>query len=72
MEKVTETWVTPPDRPVSTTCRDACLVHIYPTGIAMGTRHLLNREHAVMGRGDCGPSVVRARSPAGRHRGNRR
>ena len=38
MEKVTETWVTSPDRLISTTRRDACLVHIYPTGPGMGAR----------------------------------
>src|SRR5437588_573749 len=41
MEKATETWVTAPDRLVSATRRDACVVHIYPTGPGMGARYPL-------------------------------
>lgn len=54
MEKATETWVTTPDRLVSTTRRDACVVHIYPTGPGMGTRYPLSDSPVVLGRGnDC-------------------
>jgi two-component system cell cycle response regulator len=54
MEKVTETWVTAPRRPISAVSRDACLVHIYPTGAAMGTRYSLGDVPLVLGRGeDC-------------------
>jgi two-component system cell cycle response regulator len=54
MEKVTETWVTTPERPVSITNRNACLVHIYPTGQGMGTRYTLTDKPLVLGRGnDC-------------------
>jgi diguanylate cyclase (GGDEF)-like protein len=54
MEKATETWVTAPDRLVSTTRREACVVHIYPTGAAMGTRYPLGDTPIVLGRGnDC-------------------
>jgi len=54
MEKVTETWVTGSDRLVSTTRRDACLVHIYPTGPGMGARYPLADMPLVLGRGnDC-------------------
>jgi two-component system, cell cycle response regulator len=54
MEKVTETWVTIPERPVSMTNRNACLVHIYPTGLGMGTRYTLADSPVVIGRGgDC-------------------
>jgi diguanylate cyclase (GGDEF)-like protein len=54
MEKATETWVTAPDRLVSTTRRDACVVHIYPTGPGMGTRYALSDTPMVLGRGnDC-------------------
>src|SRR5436190_2186309 len=53
-EKVTETWVTAPERPVSMTNRTACLVHIYPTGPGMGTRYTLSDKPLVVGRGnDC-------------------
>src|ERR1700730_7113359 len=54
MEKVTETWVTAPERPVSITNRSACLVHIYPTGPGMGSRYTLGDLPTVLGRGsDC-------------------
>jgi diguanylate cyclase (GGDEF)-like protein len=54
MEKVTETWVTAPERPVSVSNRDACLVHIYPTGSGMGKRFALTTTPVVIGRGaDC-------------------
>jgi two-component system, cell cycle response regulator len=54
MEKVTETWVSIPERPVSITNRNACLVHIYPTGVGMGSRYALGDQPVVLGRGnDC-------------------
>jgi diguanylate cyclase (GGDEF)-like protein len=54
MEKVTETWVTLPERPVSMSNRNACLIHIYPTGPGMGTRYTLADSPLVVGRGsDC-------------------
>src|ERR1700739_3024958 len=54
MEKVTETWVTAPERPVSVTNRNACLVHIYPAGPGMGLRYTLSDKPLVLGRGnDC-------------------
>src|SRR5437763_92322 len=51
LEKVTETWVTIPERPVSMTNRNACLVHIYPTGPGMGSRYTLAENPVVLGRG---------------------
>jgi diguanylate cyclase (GGDEF)-like protein len=54
MEQTSETWVTAPDRLVSATRRDACVVHIYPTGPGMGTRYALGEAPMVLGRGtDC-------------------
>jgi diguanylate cyclase (GGDEF)-like protein len=54
MEKATETWVTAPDRLISSTRRDACVVHIYPTGHGMGARYALSDTPVVLGRGnDC-------------------
>jgi two-component system cell cycle response regulator len=54
MERTTETWVTPPERPVSTTTRSACLVNIYPVGPGMGARYGLSNTPLVIGRGnDC-------------------
>ncbi|MBM4068109.1 MAG: GGDEF domain-containing protein [Planctomycetes bacterium] len=52
MEKITETWVTAPDRPVSVTNRNACVVHIYPTGMGMGARYTLSDQPLVIGRGN--------------------
>ena len=54
MDKVTtETWVTPIRRPVVGD-RQACLVHIYPTGSNMGRRYSLSDHSLVVGRGeDC-------------------
>jgi diguanylate cyclase (GGDEF)-like protein len=54
IEKVTETWVTAPERLVSVAGRNACLVHIYPTGPLMGTRYTLGETPIVIGRAcDC-------------------
>jgi diguanylate cyclase (GGDEF)-like protein len=54
MERVAETWITAPKRPSSAVTRDACLVHIYPTGPTMGTRYTLGDAALVVGRGeDC-------------------
>src|SRR5437870_5676794 len=54
MDKVTETWVSPPERPVSMTSRSACLVHIYPTGPGMGARYSLGDRPIILGRAsDC-------------------
>jgi diguanylate cyclase (GGDEF)-like protein len=54
MEKTTETWVTAPEKPISSAGRHACLVHIYPTGPGMGTRYELTDKPLVIGRGgDC-------------------
>jgi diguanylate cyclase (GGDEF)-like protein len=52
--KTAETWVTAPQRLVSATGREACVVHIYPTGPGMGTRYALGDTPVVLGRGnDC-------------------
>jgi diguanylate cyclase (GGDEF)-like protein len=50
VERITETWITPPERPVSMTNRAACLVHIYPTGPGMGARYALNDTPIILGR----------------------
>lgn len=51
-EKVTETWITTPKRVYSAVRRDACLVHIYPTGPAMGHRYAVGDKPLLVGRGD--------------------
>src|SRR5262245_5135069 len=54
MDRVSETWVTSPKRPVSKSSKQACLVHIYPTGLNIGTRYALGDHALVLGRGeDC-------------------
>lgn len=53
-ERVTETWVTSRQRPMSMANRNACLIHIYPTGPGMGTRYTLGDIPVILGRGsDC-------------------
>jgi diguanylate cyclase (GGDEF)-like protein len=49
-----ETLLAVPTPPVSVTNRQACLVHIYPTGPGMGTRYTLADSRVVLGRdSDC-------------------
>lgn len=52
VEKVTETWITTPKKLFSAATREACLVHIYPTGPTMGCRYPLSDRPLVLGRGD--------------------
>ena len=53
-EKFTETWVTSPMPMLTAGHLEACLVHIYPRGPAMGKRYALGKEPWVIGRGeDC-------------------
>ncbi len=53
-ERVTDTWVTAPRRPIAKTGLKACLVHIYPTNSNMGQRYPLTDTPVVLGRGeDC-------------------
>lgn len=48
-----DTIFQPARRPLSVK-RDACLVHIYPTGPLMGIRHVLGDQPVIIGRGeDC-------------------
>src|SRR4051812_9824933 len=54
-------------RPLSRTCTDACLVHIYPTGTEMGTRHLLHKARIVLGRSDDCDITVHDHSVSRRH-----
>ena len=53
-EKIAETWVTAPAPMISGGHLEACLVHIYPRGPAMGKRYALGKAPWVLGRGeDC-------------------
>src|SRR5262245_52941175 len=54
MEKLVDTVVQRFDKPPLSTQKDACLVHIYPTGPWMGMRHALASQPLIVGRGeDC-------------------
>lgn len=66
MELVSDTWVTAPKR-IEKSLRDACLVHIYPTGQAMGNRHALNGAPVVIGRGDDCELQIDEQSVSRRH-----
>lgn len=51
VEKITDTWISTPKKLFSA-AREACLVHIYPTGPTMGCRYPLSDQTVVIGRGD--------------------
>ncbi len=54
LDKPMDTWIAAPCRPVSATNRNACLVHIYPTGPNMGMRYALGERPLSVGRAsDC-------------------
>jgi diguanylate cyclase (GGDEF)-like protein len=65
-EKVLETWLTLP-KPPSAGSREACLVHIYPTGTTMGRRYPLGVDPLLMGRGDESDIRVPDNSVSRRH-----
>src|SRR5437763_7972954 len=52
VEKITETWLTTPKKLYSASKREACLVHIHPTGPTMGCRYPLAERSLVIGRGE--------------------
>ena len=69
MEKVSETWVTVPSRAsvLAVTGREACLVHIYPTGPGMGARYALGDAPVVLGRGNDTDIRIHDNSVSRRH-----
>src|SRR5262245_7768022 len=50
LDPMPDTWVTVPDRPITTTGRRACLVHIYPPGPGLGSCHTLDGQPVLIGR----------------------
>ena len=59
MEKLVDTVIQHVDKPPAVYAREACLVHIYPTGPWMGTRHPLGDKPLIVGRGeDCDIRVL--------------
>ena len=67
MEQIVDTWVTMPRRLVSSTNREACLVHIYPTGLAMGARYKLSDKPLTIGRGEESDIRVQEHTVSRRH-----
>jgi diguanylate cyclase (GGDEF)-like protein len=67
MESVSETWVTVPERVLSVAGREACLVHIYPTGPGMGARYPLGDVPVVIGRGNESDIRINDHSVSRRH-----
>jgi diguanylate cyclase (GGDEF)-like protein len=65
-EKVLDTWLTSP-KPPHTGSREACLVHIYPTGPSIGRRYLLGVESLLLGRGDESDIRIHDNSVSRRH-----
>jgi diguanylate cyclase (GGDEF)-like protein len=66
-DKVSETWITSPKRLLSAAARDACLVHIYPTGPSMGCRYPLRDRQLVLGRCDESDIKLQDHSVSRRH-----
>jgi diguanylate cyclase (GGDEF)-like protein len=66
METGSETWVTVPG-PVPVAGREACLVHIYPTGPGMGARYPLGDTPLVIGRGTESDIRINDNSVSRRH-----
>ena len=66
-EKVTETWITTPKRLFSAATREACLVHIYPTGPCMGRRYPLGDKDLLVGRGDDSDIRIQDNSVSRKH-----
>lgn len=66
-EDVTRTVITNPGKLISRDKRDACLVHIYPTGPDMGRRYSLLDRVLVIGRGDDAGIRIQDGSVSRRH-----
>jgi diguanylate cyclase (GGDEF)-like protein len=67
VEKATETWITTPKRLFSAATREACLVHIYPTGPCMGRRYPLGDKDLLVGRGDDSDIRIQDNSVSRKH-----
>src|SRR5947208_3476658 len=67
MESTNETWVTVPGPVPCVARREACLVHIYPTGPGMGTRYSLGESPLVIGRGSEADIRINDNSVSRRH-----
>ena len=67
MDDETRILSTTPKPQISSSRRNACLVHIYPTGPHMGTRYTLGDQPIVLGRDDDSDVVINDDSVSRRH-----
>ena len=66
-EKITDTWLSAPKQLLTSGSREACLVHIYPTGAAMGRRYPLGTDSILLGRGEDSDVRIQDNSVSRRH-----
>jgi diguanylate cyclase (GGDEF)-like protein len=66
-DRVNETWVSMPSRALTQGRLDACLIHIYPSGTAIGRRYPLGTNTLVVGRGDACDIRIQDNSVSRRH-----
>lgn len=68
LNKCTDTWITTPKRLQSAATREACLVHIYPSGPNMGRRYPLHPNRLLaLGRGEDADIRITDNSVSRRH-----
>lgn len=68
LDKCTDTWITTPKKLLSAATREACLVHIYPSGPNMGRRYpLLSDRVLALGRGEDADIRITDNSVSRRH-----
>ena len=67
MDQTSETWVTVPGAVPNVARREACLVHIYPTGPGMGARYSLGDAPVIIGRGSEADIRISDNSVSRRH-----
>lgn len=66
-ERVHDTQITVPRRPAPRIAGESCLVHIYPTGPAMGRRYALGDRDITLGRGEDNDIRINDNSVSRRH-----
>jgi len=68
LDKCTDTWITTPKKLLSAATREACLVHIYPSGPNMGRRYPLHADRLLtLGRGEDADIRITDNSVSRRH-----
>ena len=66
-DRTTDTLVTAPARGLTAGRLDACLIHIYPTGLSIGHRYPLGATSLVLGRGEACEIRIQDNSVSRRH-----